>query len=94
MFYYKKKTRPLALKKSLLQTDIQLNMFYMKTGRHFEIQDDGRQGSFLAWHWPSKILLITNLAMCQVSCFYHKMHDFFHIAAPLFVWMRKSVRWN
>ena len=65
------------LKKSLLQNDIQLNRLYMKTGRHFEIQDSGHQGAFLTWHWPSKILFITNLAMYQVSCFYHKMHDFF-----------------
>ena len=49
----------------------------MKTGRHFEIQDGGCQCAFLAWHWPSKILFITNLGMYQVSCFYHKMHDFF-----------------
>ena len=46
-------------------------------GRHFEIQDGGRQDAFLAWHWPSKILFFTNLAMYQVSCFYHKVHDFF-----------------
>ena len=71
-----KNTLPLALKKSLLQNDTQLNMLYTKTGRHFKIQDDGRQGAYLAWHWPSKNLLITNLAMNQVSCFYHKMHFF------------------
>ena len=74
-----------ALNKSLLQNDTQLNRHYTKIGRHFEIQDGGRQGAFLAWHWPSEILIITNLAMYQVSCFYHKMHDFFHISAPLFV---------
>ena len=51
----------------------------MEIGRHFEIQDGGRQGAFLAWHCPSKFLFITNLAMYQVSCFYHKMHDFSHI---------------
>ena len=49
----------------------------MKTGRHFEIQDGGRQVIFLAWHWPSNTLFSSNLAMYQVSCFYHKMHDFF-----------------
>ena len=26
---------------------------------------------------PQIFFLITNLAMYQVSCFYHKMHDFF-----------------
>ena len=72
-----KKTLPLALNISLLQNDIQLSRLYMKTGRHFKIQDGGCQGAFLAWHWPSKILLITNLAMYKVSCFYHKMHNFF-----------------
>ena len=66
-----------ALIKSLLQNDTQLNRHYTKIGRHFEIQDDGRQGAFLAWHWPSEILIFTNLAMYKVSCFYHKMHDFF-----------------
>ena len=66
-----------ALNKSLLQNDTQLNRHYTKIGRQFEIQDGGRQGAFLAWHWPSKILIITNLAMYKVSCFYHKMHDFF-----------------
>ena len=60
-----------------MQNDIQLNRLYMKTGRHFEIQDGGRQGAFLAWHWPSKIVFIINLAMYQGSRFYHKMHDFF-----------------
>ena len=44
----------------------------METG-HFAIQDSGRQGAFL----DSNIVFITNLAMYQVSCFYHKMHDFF-----------------
>ena len=72
-----KYTLPPALKKSLFSNDIQLNRLYMKTGRHFEIQDGGRQGKFLAWHWPSKILIITILAMYQVSCFYHTMHNFF-----------------
>ena len=66
-----------ALNKSLLQNDTQRNRHYMKIGRHFEIQDGGLQGAFLAWHWPSEILIITNLAMYQVSCFYHKVHDFF-----------------
>ena len=66
-----------ALNKSLLQNDTQRNRHYMKIGRHFEIQDGGRQVAFLAWHWPSEILIITNLAMYQVSCFYHKVHDFF-----------------
>ena len=56
----------------------------MKTGGHFEIQDGGRQGAFLAWHCPSKLLFITYLAMYKVSCFCHKMHDFFHISAPLY----------
>ena len=36
--------------KSLLQNDIQLSRLYMETGRHFEIQDGGRPGAFLAWH--------------------------------------------
>ena len=72
-----KYTLPLALKKSLLRKYIQLTRLYIKIGRHFEIQDGGRQGAFLAWHWPSKILLITILAMYQVLCFYHKVHDFF-----------------
>ena len=45
-----KQTLPLALNKSLLQNDIQLSRFYMKTGRHFEIQDVGCQRTFLAWH--------------------------------------------
>ena len=27
-----------------------LLFFYMKTGRHFEIQDGGRQGAVLVWH--------------------------------------------
>ena len=66
-----------ALNKILLQNDTQLNRHYTKIGRHFEIQDGGRQGAFLAWHWPSEISIITNLAMYKVSCFYHKMHDFF-----------------
>ena len=66
-----------ALNTSLLQNDTQRNRHYMKIDRHFEIQDGGRQGAFLAWHWPSEILIITNLAMYQVSCFYHKVHDFF-----------------
>ena len=39
-----------ALKKSLQQNDTQLNRHYTKIGRHFEIQDGGRQGAFLAWH--------------------------------------------
>ena len=66
-----------ALNKSLLQNDTQINRHYTKIGRHFEIQDGGRQGAFLAWHWPSEILIITNLAMYKVSCFYQKTHDFF-----------------
>ena len=66
-----------ALNKSLSQNDTQLNRHYTKIGGHFEIQDGDRQGAFLAWHWPSEILIITNLAMYQVSCFYHKVHDFF-----------------
>ena len=65
-----------ALKQSLLPNDIQLYRLYIKTGRHFEIQDGGRQGAFLAWHWPSKILIITILAMYQISRFNHKMNDF------------------
>ena len=39
-----------ALNKNLLQNDTQLNRHYTKIGRHFEIQDGGRQGAFLAWH--------------------------------------------
>ena len=66
-----------ALNTILLRNDTQRNRHYMKKDRHFEIQDGGRQGAFLAWHWPSEILIITNLAMYQVSCFYHKVHDFF-----------------
>ena len=37
-----------TLNKSLLQNDTQLNRHYTKIGRHFEIQDGGRQGTFLA----------------------------------------------
>ena len=70
-------TLPPALEKKILQNDIQLKRLYMKTGRHFVIQDGGHQGACLAWHWSSKILLITKLAMYQVPCFYHKVHDFF-----------------
>ena len=70
-------THTQALNKSLLQNDTRQNRHYMKIGRHFEIQDGGRQGAFLPWHWPSEILIITNLAMYQISCFYHKVHDFF-----------------
>ena len=39
-----------TLNKSLLQNDTQRNRHYMKIGRHFEIQDGGGQGAFLAWH--------------------------------------------
>ena len=37
-----------AFKKILQQNDTQLNRHYTKIGRHFEIQDGGRQGAFLA----------------------------------------------
>ena len=67
-----------------MQNDIQLNRLYRKSGRHFEIQDGGRQVAFLAWHWPSKIFFIANLAMYQVSCFYHKMHVFSHIRPTMY----------
>ena len=40
--------------KSSLQNDILLNRLYIKIGRHFEIQDGGRQGAFLGWHYPQK----------------------------------------
>ena len=49
-----KYTLPPALKKSLLSNDIQLNRLYMKTGRHFEIQDGGRQGAFWLGTDPQK----------------------------------------
>ena len=39
-----------SFKEKFIANDIQLNRLYMKTGRHFEIQDGGRQGAFLAWH--------------------------------------------
>ena len=40
-----------------------------------EKQDGGRYRTFSAWHWPLIILYWYPLAMYQVSCFYHKMHD-------------------
>ena len=49
----------------------------MKTGRHFEIQDCGHQCIISGVALTLRILFITNLAMYQVSCFYHKIQDFF-----------------
>ena len=71
-----------SFKEKFIANDIQLNRLYMRTGCHFEIQDGGRKGAVQAWHCPSKVLFITNLAMYQVSRFYQKMHDFFSHIRP------------
>ena len=45
----KNETRKLkCFKEKILQNDIRLIRLYMNTVRHFEMQDDGCQGSFLA----------------------------------------------
>ena len=49
-------------------------------------QDGDHKRTFSAWHWPLICLYCYQLAMYQVSCFYHKMHDSSpncYISAPL-----------
>ena len=50
---------------------------------------NGRQnphGGNLAWHYSKIYLVWYGVHLCQVACFYHKMHDslnFGHLAAGL-----------
>ena len=42
----------------------------LENGRH------NRPRRNLTWHYSSIYLIWYNVHVCQVSCFYHKMHDF------------------
>ena len=50
---------------------------------HLSFSDSGHFGKWppkpphnLAWHYSSIYLFWYNVHVCQISCFYHKMHDF------------------
>ena len=58
----------------------------LKKAAILEKQDGGHSKAFSAWHWPLIFLFYYQLAMYQVSCFYHKVHDSSqncYISAPL-----------
>ena len=48
-----------------------------QNGRH------NRARRNLAWHYSYIYLFWYNVHVCQVSCFYHRMHDF-----PLICWAK------